>query len=371
MEFSITVLPGDGVGPEITAEGAKALKAIGKRFHHEFKFRNGSIGAAAVERLGEALPQETIDLCKNSDAVLFGAVGDPKYEQPGLKSRPELGYGIIRLRKTFGLFANLRPVRLFPSLVNSTNFKPEVVEGVDIIIVRELTGGLYFAEPKQLFRSPEGRRSVDTLAYSEDEIRRIVRVGFELAGSRKKKLTSVDKFQILRSSDLWREIAMEVASEYPDVEPEYILVDNCAMRLIQHPTDFDVIVTENLFGDILSDEASMLAGSLGMMPSASLSGIPKVGGKLFGLYEPIHGSAPRRAGLNMANPIATILSAAMMLRYSFGLIEEAKRIEDTVNQVLEEGYRTYDIMSEGKSKLGTREMGDLIASRILQGSSKT
>ena len=366
MEFSIAVLPGDGVGPEITAEGAKALNAVGEKFHHRFTFRHGWMGATAFEKVGEALPQETIDLCKNSDAVLFGAVGDPKYEQPGLTSRPELGYGIIRLRKIFGLFANLRPVRLFPSLVNSTNLKPEVVEGVDIIIVRELTGGLYFGEPKQLFRGPEGRRAVDTLAYTEEEIRRIVRVGFELARSRRKKLASVDKFQILRSSDLWREIAMEVASEYPDVEPEYVLVDNCAMRLIQRPTDFDVIVMENLFGDVLSDEASMLAGSLGMMPSASLAGIPREGSRLFGLYEPIHGSAPRRAGLNMANPIATILSAAMMLRYSFGLLEEAKRIEETVNQVLEDGYRTYDIMSEGKTKLSTSAMGDLVAKRILQ-----
>lgn len=365
MEFSVAVLPGDGVGPEITAEGVKVLKAIGETLGHRFEFRDGWIGAASFEKVGEALPQNTIDLCKECDAILFGAVGEPRYEQPGLKTRPELGYGIIRLRKTFGLFANLRPVRLFPSLVNSTNFKPEIVKGVDIMIVRELTGGIYFAEPKQLLRTPEGRRAVDTLAYAEEEIKRIIRVGFELARGRRKKLASVDKFQILRSSDLWREIAQEIAPEYPDVEPEYIHVDACAMRLIQRPVDFDVIVTENLFGDILSDEASMLAGSLGMMPSASLAGIPKEGSKLFGLYEPIHGSAPRRAGLNMANPIATILSAAMMLRYSFGLIEEAKRIEDTVNQVLEEGYRTYDIMSEGKTKLGTREMGDLIASRIL------
>jgi 3-isopropylmalate dehydrogenase len=366
MKFSIAVLPGDGVGPEITAEGVKVLKATGEKFGHHFEFRDGSIGAASYEKLGEALPQKTIDLCKECDAILFGAVGEPKYEQPGLTSRPELGYGIIRLRKTFGLFANLRPVRLFPSLVHSTNLKPEVVGGLDMMIVRELTGGIYFAEPKQLLRTPEGRRAVDTLAYTEEEIKRILRVGFELARSRRKKLASVDKFQILRSSDLWREIAMEIATEYPDVEPEYIHVDACAMRLIQRPTDFDVVVTENLFGDILSDEASMLAGSLGMMPSASVAGIPKEGDKLFGLYEPIHGSAPRRAGLNMANPIATILSAGMMLRYSFGLLEEAKRIEDTISRVLEEGYRTYDIMSEGKTKLSTSEMGDLIAKRIVQ-----
>lgn len=366
MEFSIAVLPGDGVGPEITAEGVKVLKAVAEKFSHQFRFRDGFIGASAFEQVGEALSEKTIETCKACDAIFFGAVGDPKYEQPNLKVRPELGYGIIRLRKIFGLFANLRPVRLFPSLVNSANLKPEVLEGVDFIIVRELTGGIYFAEPKQLFRTPEGRRAVDTLAYTEEEIRRIVRVGFELAKRRRKKLTSVDKFQILRSSDLWREIAMEVASEYPDVEVEYALVDSCAMRFIQSPRDFDVLVMENLFGDILSDEASMLAGSLGMMPSASLAGIPKEGSRLFGLYEPIHGSAPRLAGMNMANPIATILSAAMMLRYSFGLLKEARRVEDTVARVLEEGYRTDDIMSEGKTKLGTREMGDLIRNRILQ-----
>ena len=368
MEFSVAVLPGDGVGPEITAEGAKVLKAIEKKFHHRFTFRDALIGASAFERVGEALPHETVEICKACDAVLFGAVGDPKYEQPNLKTRPELAYGLIRLRKIFGLFANLRPVRLFPSLVNSTNLKPEVVDGVNILIVRELTGGIYFSEPKQVFRTPEGRKAIDTLLYTEEEIQRIIRVGFELARSRRKKLTSVDKFQILRSSDLWREIATEISSEYPDVEMEHMFVDSCAMRLIQNPRDFDVIVMENMFGDILSDEASMLAGSLGMMPSASLAGIPREGSKLFGLYEPIHGSVSRRAGLNMANPIATILSAAMMLRYSFNLLEEAKRIEDTVAQVLEEGYRTYDIMSEGKTKLGTKEMGDLIANRIVQGS---
>jgi len=365
MKFSIGVLPGDGVGPEITTEGVKVLKAIGEKFSHQFTFHDGLIGASAFEQVGEALPEKTVGICKSCDAVLFGAVGDPKYEQPNLKVRPELGYGFIRLRKTLGLFANLRPVRLFPSLINSSNLKPEIVKGVDFIIIRELTGGIYFSEPKELLRTPEGRKAVDTLVYTEEEIRRILRVGFELARGRRKKLTSVDKFQILRSSDLWREVAVEVSSEYPDVEVDYVLVDNCAMRLIQNPRDFDVIVMENLFGDILSDEASMLAGSLGMMPSASLAGIPKQGSKLFGLYEPIHGSAPRRAGLNMANPIATILSAAMMLRFSLGLLKEAKSVEDTVALVLEEGYRTYDIMSEGKTKLGTREMGDLIAKRIL------
>ena len=366
MEFSVVVLSGDGVGPEVTAEAVKVLKAIGDKFHHHFTFRDAMIGASAFEKVGEALPKETVELCKKSDAILFGAVGELKYEVPGLKERPESGYGFIRLRKEMGFFANVRPVKLFPSLISTSHLKPEVVGNVDFIIVRELTGGIYFGEPKELVRSPNGRSAVDTMRYSEDEIRRIVRVGFELARVRRKKLTSVDKFQILKCSDLWREVAIEVASEYPDVEIEHAHVDYCAMSFIQRPGDFDVIVTENLFGDILSDEASMLAGSLGMMPSASLAGIPCGGNKLVGLYEPIHGSAPRRAGLNMINPIATILSGAMMLRYSFGLTQEAQTIEDTVDQVLKDGYRTYDIMSDGMKKLGTREMGDLIANRILQ-----
>jgi 3-isopropylmalate dehydrogenase len=365
MEFSIAVLAGDGVGPEIVAEGTKALRAIGKKFHHHFVFREGQMGATAFEKIGQALPRETVEMCKASDSILFGAVGDPKFEQPNLKVRPELGYGLIRLRKELGLFANIRPVRLFPSLVNSTNFKPEVVNGIDLLIIRELTGGIYFAEPKQVFRDEKSRRAVDTCAYSEEEIRRILKVGFELAMGRRKKLTSVDKFQILRTSDLWREIAKEVAAEYPDVEIEYGLVDSTAMRLILSPRDFDVIVTENLFGDILSDEASMLAGSLGMMPSASLAGIPGEGKRLFGLYEPIHGSAPTLRGLNVANPIATILSAALMLRYSCGLTEEAKGIENAVDQVLRAGYRTDDIMSEGNTRVGTKEMGDLIATNIM------
>ncbi|MDD5007410.1 MAG: 3-isopropylmalate dehydrogenase [Syntrophorhabdaceae bacterium] len=365
MKLSIAVLPGDGVGPEIVAEGVKVLGAIGERFGHDFTFREGQMGAAAFERTGIALSRETVELCKSCDSILFGAVGDPKFEQPNLKLRPELGYGLIRLRKELGLFANIRPVRLFPSLINSTNFKPEVVNGVDFIIIRELTGGIYFAEPKQVFRDSGARRAVDTCAYSEEEIRRILTVGFELARGRRKKLTSVDKFQILRTSDLWREIAKEVAAEYPDVEVEYGLVDSTAMRLILSPRDFDVVVTENLFGDILSDEASMLAGSLGMMPSASIAEIPGSGKRLFGLYEPIHGSAPTLKGLNVANPIAIILSVALMLRYSFGLHQEAKSIEDSVDQVLREGYRTEDIMSPGNTKVGTKEMGELIVTKVL------
>jgi 3-isopropylmalate dehydrogenase len=267
------------------------------------------------------------------------------------------------LRKGLGLFANLRPVKVFPTLVNSTNLKPEVITGVDLVFVRELTGGLYFARPKRQWQTSRGRRATDSMTYSEQEIERIVRVGFELARGRRKKLVSVDKANVLQASRLWRQVAMEVAQDYPDVALEHMLVDACAMRLIQNPTYFDVLVTENMFGDILTDEASMLAGSMGMLPSASLAGAPREGVRTFGLYEPIHGSAPRRAGLNMANPIATILSAAMMLRYSCGLTQEAQAIEAAVDTVLKEGYRTYDIMAEGKVKVGTNEMGDLIAGK--------
>jgi 3-isopropylmalate dehydrogenase len=294
--------------------------------------------------------------------LLLGAVGGPKWDDPQAEVRPE--DGLLALRKGLGLFANLRPVKVFPMLVDSANLKPDVIKGADFIFVRELTGGLYFGRPKRRWTTSRGRRAVDTMAYSEQEIERIVRVGFELARGRKKKLISVDKANVLESSRLWRKVAMEVAEQYPDVELEHMLVDACAMRLIQNPTYLDVVVTENTFGDILTDEASMLAGSMGMLPSASLAGVPEEGVKTFGLYEPIHGSAPRRAGLNMANPIATILSAAMMLRYSFGLEEAARAVELAVDEVLEEGYRTYDIMSEGKKKVGTKEMGGLIVRKV-------
>jgi 3-isopropylmalate dehydrogenase len=277
--------------------------------------------------------------------------------------RPE--DGLLALRKGLGLFANLRPIKVLSLLANSTTLKPEVIEGVDIMVVRELTGGLYFGQPKKRWQTAEGRQAVDTMAYSDKEIERILRVGFELARTRRKKLTSVDKANVLETSRLWRQVATEVSADYPDVEVDHMLVDTCAMRLIQNPVYFDIIVTENTFGDIITDEASMLAGSMGMLPSASLAGIPKGGAtKAFGMYEPIHGSAPKRAGLNMANPIATILSAAMMLHYSMNLIAEAEAVERAVNKVLEAGYRTYDIMSEGKKQVGTREMGKLIVDAI-------
>jgi len=360
MEFDIAVLPGDGVGPEVVAEANKVLQAVGERFGHSFHCHQGLIGGIAIDALGIALSQETLNMCKQCDAVLLGAVGGAKWDDPQAKVRPE--DGLLALRKGLGLFANLRPVKVLPMLANSTTLKPEVVQGVDLIFVRELTGGLYFGEPKRQWQTSGGRQAVDTLAYSEAEIERILRVGFELARSRGKKLISVDKANVLQSSRLWRQIATEISADYPDVELQHMLVDACAMRLIQRPTDLDVLVTENMFGDILTDEASMLAGSIGMLPSASLAGIP--GGRTFGMYEPIHGSAPSRAGQNMANPIATILSVAMMLRYSFALEAEAQTVENAVLAVLEQNHRTYDIMSPGKIQVGTREMGDLIAQRV-------
>jgi len=362
MRCEIAVLPGDGIGPEVVAEATKVLEAIGRKFKHDFIFHPGDVGGASIDKHGEALTKETLRMCKKCDAVLLGAVGGPKWDDPLGKVRPE--DGLLALRKELKLFANLRPVKVLPMLADHTTLKPEVVHGVDLLVVRELTGGLYFGRPKRRWQTSKGRRAVDTMSYSEMEIERILRVGFELARRRKKKLTSVDKANVLESSRLWRQIATELAPQYPHIQLEHQLVDSCSMRLIQRPVEFDVIVTENTFGDILTDEASMLAGSMGMLPSASLAGIPKEGTATFGLYEPIHGSSPKRAGLNMANPIATILSSAMMLRYSLGLIKEAEAIEKAVNKVLDDGYRTYDIMSDDMTKVGTREMGDLIASRI-------
>jgi len=360
MEFDIAVLPGDGVGPEVIDEALKVLRTVGEKFGHSFHLHDGLIGGVAIDALGTALSDETLEMCKQCDAVMLGAVGGSKWDDPQAKIHPE--DGLLTLRKELGLFANLRPVKVFPMLVDSTNLKPEVVRGVDLVVVRELTGGLYFGQPKKQWQTPEGRQAVDTLAYSEVEIERILKVGFELARNRRKKLASVDKANVLQSSRLWRQIAQEVSADYLDVELQHMLVDSCAMRLIQRPADLDVVVTENMFGDILTDEASMLAGSMGMLPSASLAGIPK--GKTLGMYEPIHGSAPRRAGQNLANPIATILSAAMMLRYSLALETEAMAVENAVLAVLEQGYRTYDIMSAGKVRVGTKEMGDLIAKKV-------
>lgn len=362
MRFELAVLSGDGIGPEVTNEAIRVLLAVGRRFNHTFGLHFGTVGGIAIDNTGEALNKDTLKMCKKCDAVLLGAVGGPKWDDPLAKVRPE--DGLLALREGLGLFANLRPVKIFPVLTNSTNLKPEVVEGVDFVFVRELTGGLYFGRPKRRWQTSRGRRAVDSMAYSEQEIERIVRVGFELARGRKKRLISVDKANVLESSRLWRQVTIEVAEDYPDIELEHMLVDACSMRLIQNPRYLDVLVTENTFGDILTDEASMLAGSMGMLPSASLAGVPQEGVRTIGLFEPIHGSAPRRAGLNMANPIAMILSTAMMLRYSFGLSQEAQTVEAAVEEVLNEGYRTYDIMDKGKIEVGTSEMGDLIAQKI-------
>lgn len=364
MRFTLAVLPGDGIGPDVTTEAVKVLEAVGNRFGHDFDLEYGLVGGAAIDETGEALTARTLKMCRNKQAVLLGAVGDPKWDNdPAAKVRPE--DGLLAMRKGLGLFANLRPVKVFPVLVDSANLKPEVIRGVDFIFVRELTGGLYFGRPKRRWRTSRGWRAVDSMSYSEQEIERIIRVGFELAMRRGKKLISVDKANVLESSRLWRQVAINLAEEYPEVELEHMLVDACSMRIIQNPAYFDVLVTENTFGDILTDEASMLAGSMGMLASASLAGVPIQGVQTFGMYEPIHGSAPRRAGLDMANPIAIILSVALMLRYSFGLEREAQSLESVVDSVLEDGYRTYDIMTEGKTKVGTAKMGDLIAEKIV------
>lgn len=364
MNFSITVLPGDGIGPEVMSEAVKVMEAVGRRFGHSFDTKFGRVGGNAIDEFGTPLPEETAALCKGTDAILFGAVGGPKWDDPRAKTRPE--DGILAIRKNLGLFANLRPVKVYPQLINASPIKPQVLQGVDMIVLRELTGGLYFGKPKKRWNTSRGRRGVDTLRYSEQEIERILHAGFELARGRRKHLTSVDKSNVLETSRLWREIAVEVSKDYPDVELEHILVDNAAMQLIRQPARFDVIVAENTFGDILTDEASVLSGSMGMLPSASLAGLPKAGGRTraVSLYEPIHGSAPDIAGKGIANPIGTVLSMALMLRYSLGLEQEADAVEQSVEGVLSEGYRTADIASDGGEAVKTTEMGDIIAGRV-------
>ncbi|MEC7836594.1 MAG: 3-isopropylmalate dehydrogenase [Chloroflexota bacterium] len=365
MKVSIAVLPGDGIGPEVINESIKVLEAIGNRFNHDFEIESGRVGGNAIDDCGTPLPQETIDTCKDADAILFGAVGGPKWDDPNADVRPE--DGILAIRKSLGLFANLRPVKVYPALINASPLKPEVLKGVDMMVLRELTGGLYFGKPKKRWSTSRGRRGVDTLKYTESEIVRILKVGFELAMERRKKLTSVDKQNVLESSRLWREIAVEVGKEYPEVELDHVLVDNAAMQLIRNPADFDVIVSENTFGDILTDEASVLSGSMGMLPSASLSTLPGKSGsrsKKVSLYEPIHGSAPDIAGKGIANPIGCILSTAMMLRLSFGMNDEADAIEKCVDAALAEGYRTTDIAGDGGNAVNTTTMGDVIAGSL-------
>ena len=368
MNLNVAVLPGDGAGPEVTAQAVKVLDSVTSRFGHGVEVTSGSIGGNAIDAFGTALPDETSEVCEQADAVLFGAVGGPKWDGPNAQVRPE--QGILALRKQMGLFANLRPVRAYPALVNSSPVKPQLLEGVDMLIVRELTGGLYFSKPKRRWTTSRGRRAVDTLRYTEREIERIVRVGFELARRRRNRLTSADKANVLESSRLWREVATELAADYPDVELEHIYVDNLSMQIIRAPAHYDVIVAENTLGDIISDEAAVLAGSLGMLPSASLAGLPGPGpdtsspGPVRALYEPIHGSAPDIAGQGTANPIGTILSAAMLLRLSLGLEEEARAVERSVEGVLAEGYRTPDIAGDGGEVVGTSVMGRVIAGGI-------
>ena len=355
MEAQIMLLPGDGIGPEVLAEAVKVLDRVAARYGHTFVYEEGLIGGAAIDATGSALPEETLARCKQSDAVLLAAVGDPKYDDPRAAVRPE--QGLLALRKALGVFANLRPVKLYKQLLQASTIKPEVIEDVDLLVVRELTGGIYFGE--------RGRRTVDgvegaydTMFYTVPEVERVVRLAFELARTRRKKVTSVDKANVLESSRLWHETADRVAGEYPDVEYDSMYVDIAAMRLVRYPSVFDVMVTGNMFGDILTDEASMLAGSMGMLPSAAL------GSGTLGLYEPIHGSAPKYTGQNVVNPMATILSAAMMLRHSLKREVEAQAVEDAVAAVLEAGYRTRDIMQEGGRLVGTREMGDAVAERV-------
>ncbi len=357
MKKTIVTIPGDGIGPEIVAEAVKILRTVASRFGHEFEFVPVLAGGSAIDATGVPLPRESLDACKAADAVLLGAVGGPKWDnlQPA-DLRPERG-ALLALRGGLGLFCNLRPSVLQPQLKGSCPLRADLIgDGLDIMVVRELTGGIYFGEHR---RSEDGQSAWDVMKYSVPEIERIARKAFEVARRRRHKVTSLDKHNILETSRLWRETVTRIAADYPDVALNHLYVDNASMQLIRDPRQFDVILTENTFGDILSDEASMLAGSLGMLPSASLRE------DAFGLYEPVHGSAPDIAGRGVANPIATILSAGMMLRYSFGLQTEADAVDRAVSQVLDAGYRTGDIMTDGGLLVGTSEMGSRIAEALI------
>ena len=372
MKARIAVLPGDGIGPEIVPQAVQILEAVAAQYGHAFEFRAADVGGAAIDKTGRPLPAETLKLAKASDAILLGAVGGPKWDGLPYDVRPERA--LLGLREQLGLYANLRPAKLYPMLADASTLKPEVITGTDLLVVRELTGGIYFGKPKGIEKTADGERGVNTEVYTTAEIVRIAKVAFESARKRRKKVTSVDKANVLESSALWRRVVLDVAKGYPDVELAHLYVDNCAMQLIRNPRQFDVLVTTNLFGDILSDEAAMLTGSIGMLPSASLGSRVGAGGPV-GLYEPIHGSAPDIAGRDLANPIATIASAAMMLSYSFNLDKEAAAIERAIVQVLEQGYRTKDIQSPGGKvgvggahlagppptiTVGTKEMGRLV-----------
>jgi len=350
--MKICILPGDGIGPEITAEAVRVLEALDLKFEME----EARLGGAAVDATGDPYPEATRKLAREADAVLLGAVGGPKWDTLPREQRPERG--LLGIRKDLGLFANLRPAILYPELANASSLKPEVVAGLDILIVRELTGDIYFGQPRGIEVRDGERFGFNTMHYTESEIRRIGRVAFEAARKRNKRLCSVDKMNVLETTQLWRDVMIELAPEYPDVELSHMLVDNAAMQLVRAPKQFDVMVTGNMFGDILSDEASMLTGSIGMLPSASLDANNK------GLYEPSHGSAPDIAGQGVANPLATILSAAMMLRYTFGQENAALRVENAVKKVLGQGLRTGDIFEPGTTKVGTKQMGDAVLAAL-------
>ncbi len=356
--YEICVLPGDGIGPEVLGQAATTLELLAGRFGFAVTIAHAVVGGAAIDACGVALPEAALAGAQRSDAVLLGAVGGPRWDDPSASVRPE--QALLGLRKELGLFANLRPVKVLPALLGASPLRPEVLQSVDLVVVRELTGGIYFGKPSERRMGPEGREAVDTLRYTEHEITRLLRAAFDLARSRRRRLASVDKANILSSSRLWRELAGEVARDYPDVAFENVLVDAMAMHLLRRPGDFDVIATENMFGDILTDEASMLAGSMGLLPSASLGSRRTADGCVFGLYEPIHGSAPDIAGTDAANPIAMLLSTAMMLRISLGEVAAAAALEGAVDAVLAAGYRTRDILQPGGREVGCREMGERV-----------
>ena len=354
--MKIAILPGDGIGTEIVAEAVKVLKVIDQEFGLKLEMESALVGGAAYEAHGHPLPPATLKLAMDSDAVLFGAVGDWKYDTLDRPLRPE--QAILGLRKNLGLFANFRPAICYPELVDASSLKPELVAGLDILIIRELTGDIYFGQPRGIREENGERVGFNTMVYSESEIRRIGHVAFTAAGKRDKRVCSVDKMNVLECTQLWRDVMIEVSKDYPDIELSHMLVDNAAMQLVKAPKQFDVMVTGNMFGDILSDEASMLTGSIGMLPSASLDDKQK------GLYEPSHGSAPDIAGQGVANPLATILSVAMMLRYTFGQEVQALRIETAVKKVLAQGFRTGDIYERGTNRVGTKEMGDAVLAAL-------
>jgi len=360
--YLIAVLPGDGIGPEVMREALETLTLVGKIFSHSFEVEKALAGGEAIDKVGKPLPEETLTLCKKASAILFGAVGGPKWDDLPREERPE--QALLGLRSEFDLFINLRPIKIYKSLLPVSPLKEKVVkEGVNILIVRELTGGIYFGHPRGRTSLPNGTiKAVNTLSYTEKEIERIVRAAFDFSLDRFCKLTSVDKANVLESSQLWREVVRRVSKDYPEVELNHLYIDNCAMQLIKDPHQFDVIVTGNIFGDILSDEAGMLTGSIGMLASASLGK-----GKI-GFFEPVHGSAPDIAGKNRANPLGMIMSVSLMLRYGLGLVEEARAVEEAVERVLEKGYRTDDLKQRGKKLVGTREMGRLVRKELRNGS---